>query len=110
MPTFCAKRFDCTDYNYYDCQADDKLLNCFKSKPQAPTRPQVSPSNSSDLLCHEGCRLVAVHDGCGESATWTLMVENQDGDVVAILDWPEVFGDWQTEGDLIKKGFECRVA
>ncbi len=35
-------------------------------------------------------RLVAVHDGAGESATWGLYVE-YDGEGIAELPWPQ---DW----------------
>lgn len=92
----------------HDC---DGVNNCRYEKMGKAPRPQDSSGSAEFALSgHEGCKLVAVLDGCGESAAWTLEVENQDGEIVAMIEWPEVFGDWQTEGELIKKGFECRVA
>lgn len=88
-------------------------INDHEDRSQLPDECEGATEAGSEcmnLLCHEGCKLVAVLDGGGESATWSLEVENEDGEIVAMIEWPEVFGDWQTEGELIKKGFECRVA
>lgn len=66
----------------------------------------------SGLLCSspEDCKLVAVHDGCGESATWTLCVEDSDGEVVAYLKWPKAWPQSMTCEKLLAAGFECITA
>ena len=58
----------------------------------------------------EGCKLVAVHDGRGDSATWTLCVEDAEGDVVADLAWPKVWPDKMSAEQLHAVGFETRRA
>ena len=55
----------------------------------------------------EECKLVAVHDGCGESATWNLCVEDSTGQVVAYLEWPKKWPPTMTRDELHAAGFEC---
>lgn len=50
----------------------------------------------------ENCKLIALHTGDG----WHLAVENQDGDEIAILAWPESWPGIMTDDDLTKCGFE----
>lgn len=98
----------------FNCQNKGKaiaVVNC-KLREEAETTESGAPPGQAgfDLLCPEDCILMAVHDGCGESATCNLEVQNQEGDTVAMLKWPEVFGDWQTEEELKRKGFAIRRA
>ena len=60
----------------------------------------ASPSPVSDPP--EECKLVAVHTGDG----WSLEVIDQKDECVAILKWPERFGNFMTADDLQKQGFE----
>lgn len=50
----------------------------------------------------EGCKLVAVWGGDG----WLLEVNTQEGDCVAILEWPKAWPDSMTSEQLEKIGFE----
>ena len=77
---------------------------------QSPQAGCDSGSNSTGGLCPEGCKLVAVLDGCGESAEWGLYVQDKDGNDIGILAWPDCFGERADENDLIASGFECRRA
>lgn len=58
----------------------------------------------------EGCKLVAIHDGAGRSATWLLCVEDPEGETVAYIRWPRSWPSWVKADFLMEKGFECRTA
>jgi hypothetical protein len=58
----------------------------------------------------EAGRLTAVHDGFGQSATWTLFLDDADGDYLAIINWPPDWPNWMTADDLRQKGFRIHIA
>ena len=65
-------------------------------------REALELAEKSNAEAPEGCYLVAVHDGEG----WGLYVHNAAHEVIAILDWPDVYGEYKTSEDLAEMGFE----